>query len=91
MEASRDGRHSVEGEGVPVTPGTLGEEGAGVGVRVREGEVARERNVDVPLTAERPVTVDTVEGVTLGREGTTARVIEGVEVNPVQIDSLFRL
>ncbi|KAL5350574.1 hypothetical protein ACLOAV_004143 [Pseudogymnoascus australis] len=91
LEASRDGRHSVEGEGVPVTPGTLGEEGAGVGVRVREGEVARERNVDVPLTAERPVTVDTVEGVTLGREGTTARVIEGVEVNPVQIDSLFRL
>ncbi|KFY65259.1 hypothetical protein V496_02717 [Pseudogymnoascus sp. VKM F-4515 (FW-2607)] len=41
--------------------------------------------------AERPVTVDTVEGVTPGREGTTARVIEGVEVGSSQIDSLFRL
>jgi hypothetical protein len=69
----------------------VGEEGSGVGVRGREGEVPGERNAGVPRTVERPVTGERGEGVTPGPEGTTTRVIEGVEVSPGQIDSLFRL
>jgi hypothetical protein len=88
--APRRGSVGVE-EGAPAMPRAVGEEGSGVGVRGREGEVPGERNAGVPRTVERPVTGERGEGVTPGPEGTTTRVIEGVEVSPGQIDSLFRL
>lgn len=85
-------RGSVDArDGEPVTPRTVGEESAGVGFRDQGGEGVRERSVGVTRTVERPVTAERVEGVTPGPETTTGRVIEGVEVNPAQIDSLFRL
>ncbi|KFY81223.1 hypothetical protein V500_11603 [Pseudogymnoascus sp. VKM F-4518 (FW-2643)] len=107
LEASREGGRTVSGspaptaaptrgsvdapDGEPVTPRTVGEESTGAGFRNQESDTVRERSAGVTRTVERPVTAERVEGVTPGPETTTARVIEGVEVGPAQIDSLFRL
>lgn len=106
LEASRDGgggrsaspgestapARSVDGrDSEPVAPRTVGGESAGGGIRQRESEAPRDRSVGVTRSVERPVTAERRDGVTPGPETTTARVIEGVEVSPAQIDSLFRL